>query len=96
MKIKLRISDNPLESSDINYEIPTFWYKILVLFLSLRYTERFQNLGLFWGPQKQKKNYYNSTILLAKNKVRGNFWSKKLMDFLVFNKVFQNFIFSNY
>ena len=55
-----------------------------------------QNLSLFWGHQKQeRKNDYNSIILGAKNKVRSNFIWEKLMDFLLFNKGFQNFILSN-
>ena len=65
----------------------------------LRHTlrSRIHNLGLFWGPQKQEKqNNYHSTTLGAKNKLRGNFIWEKLMDFLLFNKVFQNFIFSNF
>ena len=65
----------------------------------LRHTlrSRILNLGLFWGPQKQEKqNNYHSTTLGAKNKLRGNFIWEKLIDFLLFNKVFQNFIFSNF
>ena len=39
---------------------------------------------------------YENQVKKAKNKVRDNLYQEKLIDFLVFNKVFQNFIFFNY
>ena len=54
----------------------------------------FEGLRSLRGPQKQeRKNDNNPTMFWAKNKVKGNFIWKKIMDFLLFNKVFQNFIF---
>ena len=82
-----------------------FPYKLDLVPSFFRHTlrSRIQNLGLFSGPQKfqraseaGKKKIYNSTIFWVKNKVRSYFILEKLMDFLLFNKVFQNFFFSKY
>ena len=62
----------------------------------LRHTQRsrIQNLGLFWGPQKQeRKNDQNYIIFWEKNKLRRNFIWVKLMKFLLFKEVLKNLFF---